>query len=37
VLSNATAEPDRAKWRLAEARDALAAALPRLVEELARA
>ena len=37
VVANAVAEPDRAKWRLAEARAALAAALPRLVEELARA
>jgi futalosine hydrolase len=37
VLSNAVAEPDRAKWRLAEARAALAEALPLLVEELGRA
>lgn len=37
VLSNAVAEPDRTKWRFADARSALAAALPRLVEELARA
>ncbi|HEU5363308.1 MAG TPA: hypothetical protein VFU56_08175 [Gaiellaceae bacterium] len=37
VLANAIAEPDRAKWRLADARAALAAALPRLVEELGRA
>jgi futalosine hydrolase len=37
VVSNAVGEPDRAKWRLADARAALAAALPRLVEELARA
>ena len=37
VLSNAVGEPDRAKWRLDEARDALAAALPALIEEVARA
>jgi nucleoside phosphorylase len=37
VLANAVAEPDRAKWRLGEARAALAAALPRLVAELAGA
>jgi futalosine hydrolase len=37
VLSNAIGEADRAKWRFAEAKDALAEALPRLVEELARA
>ena len=34
VLANAIAEPDRARWRLPEALAALAAALPRLVEEL---
>jgi futalosine hydrolase len=34
VVSNAIAEPDRARWRLDEALDALAAALPRLVREL---
>lgn len=37
VLSNATGEPDRARWRLDEAKDALAAALPALIEEVARA
>jgi futalosine hydrolase len=37
VLSNAVAEPDRTKWRMADARAALAGALPRLVEELAHA
>jgi nucleoside phosphorylase len=37
ALSNAVDEPDRSRWRLAEAHAALAAALPRLVEELARA
>ncbi len=37
VLSNAIGEPDRAKWRFAEAKDALAAALPALVEEVSRA
>jgi nucleoside phosphorylase len=37
VLSNAIAEPDRAKWRFAEATDALAGALPALIEEIARA
>lgn len=37
VVSNAVGEPDRAKWRLAEARAALAEAIPRLVEELAGA
>lgn len=37
VLSNAVGEPERAKWRFSEARSALAAAVPRLVEELARA
>ena len=37
VLSNAIGEPDRAKWRFAEAKDALAVALPALVEEVSRA
>jgi nucleoside phosphorylase len=37
VLANAIGEPDRARWRFAEAKEALAAVLPRLVEELARA
>jgi nucleoside phosphorylase len=31
VLANAVGEPDRARWRLAEAKDALAAALPALI------
>jgi futalosine hydrolase len=37
VLSNAISEPDRAKWRFTEAIDALAGALPALIEEIARA
>ena len=37
VLANAIGEPDRARWRFAEARAELAAALPRLVDEVARA
>jgi futalosine hydrolase len=37
VLSNAVGEPDRRRWRFDEARAALAAALPRLVEELEHA
>lgn len=37
ALSNAVDEADRSNWRLADARALLAAALPRLVEELARA
>jgi nucleoside phosphorylase len=37
VLSNAIGEPDRSRWRFAEAKAALADALPALVEELARA
>lgn len=37
VLSNAVGEPDRAKWRFDDARAALAAALPALLEEVARA
>jgi futalosine hydrolase len=37
VLANAIGEPDRARWRFAEAKAALADALPRLVEEVARA
>jgi len=37
AVSNAVGEPDRAKWRFAEAKEALAAALPRLVEEIERA
>jgi futalosine hydrolase len=37
VLSNAVGEPDRAKWRFDEAKDALAAALPALIQEVGRA
>jgi nucleoside phosphorylase len=37
VLANAIGEPDRARWRFAEAKAALAEALPAIVEELARA
>jgi futalosine hydrolase len=37
VLSNAVGEPDRSKWRFDDAKDALAAALPALIEEVARA
>jgi nucleoside phosphorylase len=37
ALSNAIGEPDRSKWRFDEAKAALAEALPRIVEELARA
>jgi nucleoside phosphorylase len=37
AVSNAVGEPDRSKWRFAEARALLADAIPRLVEELARA
>jgi futalosine hydrolase len=37
VLSNAVGEPDRAKWQFEAAKDALAAALPALIEEVARA
>jgi futalosine hydrolase len=37
VLSNAVGEQDRGKWRLDDAKDALAAALPALIEEVARA
>lgn len=37
VLANAIGEPDRTRWRFADARAALAGALPGLVEELARA
>jgi futalosine hydrolase len=36
VLANAVGEPDRGRWRLDEARRALADALPGLLEELAR-
>ena len=34
AVTNAIGEPDRGKWRFAEAREALASALPRLLEEL---
>ena len=37
VLSNAVGEPDRAKWRFDDAKAALAAALPALIQEVARA
>lgn len=37
VLANAVGEPDRGRWRLDEARHALAAELPRLIEEIERA
>jgi len=37
VLSNAVGEPDRGKWQFDEAKDALAAALPALIEEVNRA
>jgi futalosine hydrolase len=37
VLSNAVGEPDRAKWRFDDAKALLAAALPRLIEEVDRA
>jgi nucleoside phosphorylase len=37
AVANAIGEPDRAKWRFAAAKAELAQALPRLVEELARA
>jgi nucleoside phosphorylase len=37
VLSNAVAEPDRAKWRFDDAKSALAGALPALIAEVARA
>lgn len=37
AVSNDVDEPDRARWRFADALAALAAALPRLLEELGRA
>lgn len=37
VVTNRIEEPDRTKWRFAEGKELLAAALPRLVEELERA
>jgi nucleoside phosphorylase len=36
AISNAIDEPDRSRWLFAEALDALAAALPRAIAELAR-
>jgi nucleoside phosphorylase len=37
VLANEIDEPDRALWRFAEAKAALAASLPRLIDEVLRA
>ena len=37
AVSNAIGELDRAKWRFDDAKDALAAALPALIEEVSRA
>ena len=37
VLANAIGEPDRTRWRFDEAKSALAAALPHLIAEIARA
>jgi nucleoside phosphorylase len=37
VIANAVGEPDRAKWQLTGASDALAAVLPRLIQEVSRA
>lgn len=37
AVSNAIGEPDRAKWRFDEAKDALAAALPALIAEVSHA
>jgi futalosine hydrolase len=37
ALANAVGEPDRARWRFAEAQELLASALPALVAEVARA
>jgi len=37
VLSNEVAEPDRTRWRMAEAKEQLAAALPSLIEAVAGA
>jgi nucleoside phosphorylase len=37
VLANAIGEPDRSLWRFDEAKDALAALLPALIAEVARA
>ena len=37
VVANAIGEPDRARWRIAEAKAALAAVLPALIAEVGRA
>jgi nucleoside phosphorylase len=37
VLANAIREPDRSRWRFDDAREALAAALPRLIAEVSGA
>ena len=37
VVTNAIGEPDRARWQFAQGREALAEALPRLLEEMSRA
>jgi len=37
AVANAIGEPDRAQWRFAEAKDALAAALPGLIEQVTHA
>jgi futalosine hydrolase len=37
VVSNAVGEPNRARWRIADALETLAAALPRLIDEIAHA
>jgi nucleoside phosphorylase len=37
VVANAIGEPDRSRWQLAEAKRALAAVLPALIAEVARA
>ena len=37
IVANAIGEPDRARWRFDEAKRALAAALPELIAEVARA
>jgi hypothetical protein len=37
AIANAIGEPDRARWQFEAARETLAAALPRLISEIARA
>jgi futalosine hydrolase len=37
VVANAIGEPDRSRWRIAEAEAALAALLPALIAEVGRA